>query len=227
MSSIFQCQLNQHDLIKTDPILEEIEEAALDSAQLPAIDGLLRALTGSILNAAATMRFENLEPYERTLDFVAGQVANTLEDLDNAPLHQDPRYILGRIDGLLDACDMAIDRSVSTVIVEGAGKRRYVYSILELLHRTREMRASDLADAVHIKPNHLSNILKWMEESGLVRRATIGRSTIVSMGPKGNAVYDALRNGKDQGMQVEDFDLAKPDSERSRSISALTKPTAA
>lgn len=227
MPTIFQCKLDQRALVEADPLLEELEEAALDPAQLPAIDGLLRAVTGSILNASATMRFEFLEPYERTLDFVAGQVANTLEDLDSVSIHGDARYILGRIDGLLDACDIAIDRSVSTAIVEAAGSKNHVYSILEQLHRTPEMRASGLAKAVRIERTYLSNILKWMEERGLIRRANVGRSTIVSMGPKAHAVYDALRNEMGHGMQVEKFDLAEPDSEYSESISALTDPTAA
>jgi DNA-binding MarR family transcriptional regulator len=173
------------------------------------------------------MRFESIEPYERVLESVGGRVAGTLDEPDDRPIQGDPRYILGRIDGLLDACDMAIDRSVSNVILESARERSHVYPILSHLRQMGETRAGDLAEAVRIAPNYLSNILRWMEDVGLVRRASIGRASLVSLGPKAAVVYSALQSDLGPTLQVESGELTDANRAYSELVGAVQTPTAA
>lgn len=220
MLPLLECQIDLHASATNDPYLVELEEAALDPARWPDIEELLRALTRSLLDAAATMRFEAIEPYELALEFAAGQISGAMEDPGDEPGGGASRYILGRIDALLDVCDMAVDRSVSQATLEAA-RGRHVTPILGHLRQEGETRAGDLAEAVGIERNHLSNILKRLEEAGLVRRASVGRSTLVTLGPKAAAVYTALQDEPCFDMQVEDFDLGELNTAQSERIAAV------
>lgn len=219
MLPLLECQIDSSAAVTSDPYLVELEEAALDPSKWPDMEGLLRALTRSVLDAAATMRFEIVEPYELALEFAAGQISGAMEGEGDASGGVS-RYLLGRIDALLDVCDMAIDRSVSKATLEAA-RGRHVTPILEHLRQNGETRAGDLAEAVGIERNHLSNILKRLEEASLVRRASVGRSTLVSLGPKAAAVYAALQTEPRSDMQVEDFGLGEPTMEKSELVAAV------
>jgi DNA-binding MarR family transcriptional regulator len=170
-------------------LVEQIAATVADPRLWPSLSGLLRAVARPLLDATLTMRHEPIEPYERTLAFAARRFTTVVGD---DPIHADPRYVLGRIEALLDLCDMGIDRSVSEEVVARARGRKHVRTILDHLVRVRECKASDLAHAVGITPNHLSNLLSWMEAADLIRRAASGRLTLVSLGPKGEAVQLAL-----------------------------------
>src|SRR5215218_9215775 len=68
----------------------------------------------------------------------------------------------------------------------------HVPEILGTLVESGEMDISSLAKTINIPRQRLSNLLRWMELNELVRRTIIARSTLVSLGPKGEAVYSAL-----------------------------------
>ena len=173
-------------------LVRQLASMAPDPTQLAAMSGLLRAVTRTLLDATVTRRQEAIEPYARTLAFAARRL---VAEMGDEAVHGDPRYVLGRLDALLDLCDMGIDRGISEEVVAVARGRAHVRQILDHLVRAGETRASDLASAVCIKPNYLSNILRWMESVDLVRRVAPGRATLVSLGPKGEAVYRALIDG--------------------------------
>jgi DNA-binding MarR family transcriptional regulator len=170
-------------------VLDRIVEVVTDPARCNELDGALRALTHPLLDTVVTRRHEDIEPIEETLAFAAGQVS---ADLDDRTLAESSIYSVGWIDALLDICAVGIDRGISTALVEQAGRRLHVRDILVALFARGPLNASALADAVGVSPNQLSNLLRWMEPSDLVRRAIAGRSKLVSLGPKGEAVYLAL-----------------------------------
>jgi ferritin-like metal-binding protein YciE/DNA-binding MarR family transcriptional regulator len=170
-------------------LLDRVMMAAADPQQWSAMAGMLRALTSSLLDAVSTRRHEPIERYGQSLAFAADSVAAHVGD---KPVQGDARYVLGRLDALLDLSDVAIDRSVATRLIDHAERRAHAREILAHLYQMGEMRASDLARAVGIEPNYLSNILRWMEDADLVRRTAAGRTKLVSLGAKGEAVYLAL-----------------------------------
>jgi DNA-binding MarR family transcriptional regulator len=172
-----------------DSLTRQLTLAAARREGWIGINGLVRAMTRPMLDAAVSMRHESLAPYERALSFAAERLAHELKG--DSP-HKDPRYLLGRLDALLDLCDMAIDRSVSEALLAQVRTRSYARHILWHLMQREEIRATELARLVNIKPNYLSNILSWMESVDLVRRVSAGRLTLVSIGPTGEAVYFAL-----------------------------------
>ena len=174
---------------ETVTLVDRIAATANDRKQWTRLGGQLRAVARPLLDAVVTMRHEPIEPYERTLAFAAERVTAGIGD---APVHADPRYLLGRVDALLDLCDAGIDRSVSESVVAEVRVRPRVRAILRHLVQVRQAKAGDLAAAVGIEPNHLSNLLRGMEAKDLVRRAAAGRTTRVSLGPKGEAVHLAL-----------------------------------
>lgn len=173
-----------------DPsVLDRIVDVVVDPGRRHELDGALRALTHPLLDTVVTRRREEIAPIEETLAYAARQLS---ADLDDRILNESPIYSVGWIDAFLDVCAVGIDRGISNMLVQQAGRRLHVREILATLVERGPMNASALASAVGISANQLSNLLRWMEPSDLVRRSVAGRSTLVSLGPKGEAVYLAL-----------------------------------
>jgi DNA-binding MarR family transcriptional regulator len=170
------------------PILEQLATTLANPDQRHEAAGLLRALTGVLLHAVLPLRQENVEPYETGLLYLARQLSAEVRDKE---LACDPRYLLGRIDAMFDLCSVAIDHSLSSEVLKQA-KRAHGREILHHLVHHGDTAATELANVIGIGRSHLSNILRWMEAIGLVRRVEIGRSTLVCLGPKGQGAYDTL-----------------------------------
>lgn len=180
---------SQVDELNSDTLTRQLKLAAAHQEDWTSINKLLRAMTRPMLEAAVSMRRESLMPYERALSFAAERIVHELRE--EAP-HKDPHYLLGRLDALLDLCDMAIDRSISETVLAQVRSRAYARDILQHLMHQQEIGASDLARLVNVKPNYLSNILAWMESMDLIRRVSTGRAKKISIGPTGEAVFFAL-----------------------------------
>ena len=170
------------------PILEQLAATLANPEQQHEAAGLLRALTRVLLHAVLPLRKENVEPFETGLRYLARQLSAEVRDKE---LGRDPRYLLGRVDAMLDLCSVAIDHSLSSEVLKQA-KRAHGREILHHLVHHGDTTATELANVLGITRSHLSNILRWMEAVGLVRRVEIGRSTLVCLGPKGQGAYDTL-----------------------------------
>jgi len=170
-------------------LLEQLNSSLADPSQRHMAADLLRVITRSVLDAIATREQETIEPFDRTLRFLTGRLS---VDADTDDLDDDPRYLLGRLDALLDLCDVGLDQSLSKALVKEV-QRAYARDVLCRLQAGR-CTASELAEAVGLKgqASKLSNVLRWMEAASLVRRAEVGRTTLVSMGPAGQAALDAV-----------------------------------
>ena len=152
---------------------------------------LLRGLSLPFLQSLNSIRQENIEPVERRLQFLARVLS---AQIDDEGAECDPKYLLGRIDALLDLSGVAIDRSLSDQVLR-AVKRKHGMNILQCLVEGGDTSPTQLAEVLQIKQSHLSNVLRWMEEADLIRRVGDGkRSVCVSLGPKGEAAYRALQS---------------------------------
>ena len=188
----------------------QLDAALADPNRWSEVAGLLRALTRPLLREVLTMRQEGVEPFEKELHFWARQLSAQIPD--DEVITRDPRYLLGRVDALVDLCDISIDQSLSSKVLQQA-KRAHVSEILLHLMQRGPSISSELAAAIGISRTQLSNMLSWMETAELVRRVESGRQTVVSLGPKSEAAYAALAaeagSADQRADQVESSDLRR------------------
>lgn len=175
-----------------EPLLEQLVQLVDDAESRSATNAALRTLTGPLLGSLATMRHEEIEPYERALRYVSLRLSSEVSK-EGGYITHDVRYLLGRAEALLEIVHMGIDRSISTKLVQLASKRKYVPEVLGYLVAKGDMMAADIREASRIpSKQQLWNTLEWMEQHELVRRVAVGRNCLVSLGPKGEAVHNAI-----------------------------------
>ncbi len=169
-------------------ILNELTTALSDDKQRREAPGLLRALNRVLLRAVTSARQERVQPLMQGLQFAARRLS---WEVRGQSVDTDTRYLLGRVDAMIDLASVSLDQSLSTEVIQHA-RRKHARDVLEYLMKHGNTQAKDLAEAVGVEQNHLSNILRWMEAVELVRRAKVGPRTWVSMGPKGEATLAAV-----------------------------------
>ncbi|MFM9108993.1 MAG: hypothetical protein ACKOWF_20080 [Chloroflexota bacterium] len=163
--------------------------AAVRDERWSDLGGLLLAVATPLSDAAATRRVEDVSGYEQALAFASRQLRRHA-----GAAGDHPAYLLGQSDALLNLSARAVDRGVSRALVDQVRRRAPVLRVLDALVRLGESQQSDLAQACGMAPNGLSNILPWMEQHDLVRRARIGRYTQIMLGPRGEIVWRAASN---------------------------------
>ncbi len=169
-------------------IIDDLEATLGDPDRRHEASGLLRGLTRMLFRSAMTMRQEQVEPYEHGLLFISRRLTDEVTD---EYITLDTNYLMGRVDSLLDLAGMAIDQSLSGLVIQQA-RRAHGQEILQALLNDGDSTPTELAERLGIKQSHLSNILRWMEATDLIRRISAGRNTIVTLGPKGEAIYTEL-----------------------------------
>jgi len=92
---------------------------------------------------------------------------------------------------MLDLCFVSIDRSLSNDVLRQA-KRAHVLEVLDYILAHGDASPTKLAAVAGVQRNHMSNILRLMESTGLVRKVQVGRWHLGSLGFKGQAARRAL-----------------------------------
>jgi len=168
-------------------LLDELEASLKGGEQRHRAPGLLRALSRGLLPVLETRRVEPIAAVEKRLRFLARRLRRRAE----SGQEQEAGYLAGRVDALLDLCEVAMDRSLSEPVLRVAQRNRVADILAHLIEH--ESRPTELARALQLGDTHVLNLLRAMEAVGLVRRRRVGRACWVTVGPQAEAALTEAR----------------------------------
>lgn len=123
-------------------------------------------------------------------------------------------YVLGKYDGvystMIETVDKIIEKNNNNEILSKLHTRNHLLDILKYIHDNPLSQHKDIAIAVNVKPNYLSELITILENYSLINRYNNGKYTHYSLTNKGDKICE-IYNKKTSEIVTQDI-LTKKDN---------------